>query len=455
LNNTIPVFFLIIIVLNLLAFSHLSFHLGGTPTLAGNNAQGQSQTNKEKVTLDLILAHEERWDPLIDGAKEELQRRHPDKVIEIKNNTLPYEEIRPKLLDVLANGTSIDLISIDQIWLGEFAEKGMLADLTDFVKQNTTISSSDFYQANWDGGVYEDKVYAIWIWTDVRGTWYWKDLLNKAGIEPNSLRTWDGYIASAKKLNEVLRPEAIEGVHLVGAEHSPDMWYPYLWMLGGDILNLKSGHPSKGVYWFPVFNSTEGVKALNFMKNQTEIADIRPQKNHSWGAEFADRKFAVMIEGSWLPFEFPGEEFGPSLEERVGFIPMFPVPNQQIQTTTLMGGWELAIPQTSKNNGLAWEFLTLMLEPRILVSMLEENGYLPTQLTVGEGPYLRYLDSKIPYYKEMVSMVQFGRQRPSIPEYPQVAEQVRQAIDDVYYGVKEPKEALDDAATRSAQILGW
>ncbi len=95
-----------------------------------------------------------------------------------------------------------------------------------------------------------------------------------------------------------------------------------------------------------------------------------------------------------------------------------------------------------------------MLEPRILVSMLEENGYLPTQLTVGEGPYLRYLDSKIPYYKEMVSMVQFGRQRPSIPEYPQVAEQVRQAIDDVYYGVKEPKEALGDAADQVCADFG-
>lgn len=52
-------------------------------------------------------------------------------------------------------------------------------------------------------------------------------------------------------------------------------------------------------------------------------------------------------------------------------------------------------------------------------------------------------------------MVQFGRQRPSIPEYPQVAEYIRQAIDDVYYGAKEPKEALEDAAARSALILGW
>ena len=32
---------------------------------------------------------------------------------------------------------------------------------------------------------------------------------------------------------------------------------------------------------------------------------------------------------------------------------------------------------------------------------------------------------------------------------------IRQAIDEVYYGVKEPREALDDAAAKSALILGW
>ena len=51
-------------------------------------------------------------------------------------------------------------------------------------------------------------------------------------------------------------------------------------MLGGDILDLKQGYASKDVYWFPAFNSTEGVRALNFIKNQIDIADIRPQKNH-------------------------------------------------------------------------------------------------------------------------------------------------------------------------------
>jgi multiple sugar transport system substrate-binding protein len=45
-------------------------------------------------------------------------------------------------------------------------------------------------------------------------------------------------------------------------------------------------------------------------------------------------------------------------EQEVGFIPMIPVPNQNTQTTTVMEGWELAIPQSSTNKGLAWEFLT-------------------------------------------------------------------------------------------------
>jgi multiple sugar transport system substrate-binding protein len=45
--------------------------------------------------------------------------------------------------------------------------------------------------------------------------------------------------------------------------------------------------------------------------------------------------------------------------------------------------------------------------------------------------------------------------RPSIPEYPQIADHIRQAIDQVYYGLEEPKEALDEAALKSAIALGW
>ena len=287
------------------------------------------------------------------------------------------------MLKALTNGTSVDIVALDQIWLGEFAQKGLLADLSNYAMKWGRIS--DWYRTNFAGGVYKGKVYGIWYETDVRGIWYWKDLLNEAGVDPNSLKTWDGYIASAKKLNAVLRPQGIEGVHLVGASHSPDMWYPYLWMLGGEIIKQKSGHPTKGTYWFPAYNSTEGVKAMEFIKQQVN-AGIKPQKNHFWGKEFANRKFAVMIEGSWMPNTWANltrQELG-----NIGFIPMFPVPDNKTKSSTLMGGWELSVPNTSKNKDLAWELLAIMVEPKILAPYLAARSNLPTQISLGESPGL-------------------------------------------------------------------
>ena len=389
---------------------------------------------------------------LIEHALDEIKVKHPHMNIQLKYTEYPSNQTRTQILNRIMNQTPVDLVSIDQIWLGEFAQKGLLTDLSNYTQ--SWGREKDWYEENWAGGNYKGRVYGIWTWTDIRGIWYWKDLLDKAGVNPHSLKTWDGYLASAKRLNTVLRPQGIEGVHLTGASHSPDLWYPYLWMLGGDILEQRSGHPKNGVYWFPAYNSSKGIKALEFLKRQVN-SGIKPQKNHFWGQEFADRKYAVMLEGSWMPVEFPKNQLV-NIKQRVGFIPMFPVPTLANKTSTLMGGWELSIPKTSTHKDLAWELITTMLKPDILAPWLSQNGFLPTQIPIGQGHTLNLTESSsFPYYNEMISLIPFGGSRPSIPEYPIIAEHIRQAIDDVYYGIKEPKRALNDAATRSAKVLGW
>ena len=63
-----------------------------------------------------------------------------------------------------------------------------------------------------------------------------------------------------------------------------------------------------------------------------------------------------------MPYTSPrNREF----EQKVGMIPMFPVPDPSHGSATLLGGWELGIPQTSKHKDLAWELITTMLEPRL------------------------------------------------------------------------------------------
>jgi len=411
----------------------------------------QSQQGKQ-VTLTAIVAEpKDRWDTLFANALVKLREKHPDMTINIDSRILPYADTRKQILTSMAGKTPIDIVSVDQIWLGEFAEGGFLSDLSNLA--HSWNRSSEWYKTNWDGGIYNDKVYGIWAWTDVRSMWYWKDLLNQTGVDPDSLKTWNGYLASAQKIEAALKGNGTQAMHLVGASHSPDMWYPYLWMLGGKIVDHKSGHPQKGTYWFPTYNSTQGVKALQFLKDQVK-SGIKPQIDHFWGQEFADKKFVVMLEGSWLLGHFPSSEWN-HLDQRIGMIPAFPVPKVGDTSATMMGGWMLSIPETSTNKDLAWELLTIMVQPDVLAPMLEKYGYLPTQKPIGEGAYSAQLNATIPYYKEMISMIKIGHSRPSIPEYPQIADNIRQAIDEVYLGIKEPKQALDDAAKKSAQVLGW
>ena len=383
-------------------------------------------------------------------ALQNLRAKYPELEIQVNYTILPYNGAREQMLEAMSNQSNIDLISVDQIWLGEFAEKGYLTDLSNYSKAWGRLSN--WYESNLDGAVYNDKIFGIWAWTDVRSIWYWKDLLNKAGVDPNSLRTWDGYIASAKKLNEVLRPEGIQGIELVGGPGSQNEWYPYLWMLGGSIVESQPNHPSKGVYWFPSYNSSQGVKALEFFKRLVD-SGVKPI-TINFEKEFASRKYAVMLGGSWLPGSFPSLT-KQDIEQQIGMIPMFPVPNENTTTSTVMGGWLLGIPDTSKNKDLTWELIETMLEPDILSSMLTEYGYLPTQIPIGEGPYSGELRKLIPYYDQLISLIEFGHARPNIAEYPQLADHISEAIDDVYSGKKQPKQALDDAAAKSAKVLGW
>ncbi|MDQ3851498.1 MAG: ABC transporter substrate-binding protein, partial [Thermoproteota archaeon] len=139
----------------------------------------------------------------------------------------------------------------------------------------------------------------------------------------------------------------------------------------------------------------------------------------------------------------------------IGYIPMFPVPNQTTQTSTMMGGWEFAIPSASQNSELAWELITIMAQPEILGPFIQQYGYLPTQQTLGDGPSSQPLRQSVPYFEEMVSMIPYGRSRPNIAEYPEIAEHIHQAIQQVYNGSASPEDALDIAAAKSADSLGW
>ena len=112
-------------------------------------------------------------------------------------------------------------------------------------------------------------------------------------------------------------------------------------------------------------------------------------------------------------------------------------------------------PKTSAHKELAWKLIELMLALKSLHSFLLQGGFLPTQISMDKNDLLNSTASSYPYYRQLVSMIPFGGIQPSIPEYPQIVDNIRQAIYGVQFENKDPKQALADSALKSAKILGW
>ena len=96
------------------------------------------------------------------------------------------------------------------------------------------------------------------------------------------------------------------------------------------------------------------------------------------------------------------------------------------------------------------------MDPDILAPYIVSHSNLPTQVSIGESSYVLEANMTIPYYNQLIDMIPIGHGRPNIPEYPQIADHIRQALDEVYSGLKEPnKHWMMQPPNLQKSPLGW
>ena len=123
------------IVISIFLVTLLLFLAFVIPSLIGSTHLGATDISAEKSTVTLSamltdLTEKGRWEMLIGNALQELKSNHPETNIKMAYFQSPLNQTRDEILKALTDQTPIDLVSVDQIWLGEFAQKGLLTDLT-------------------------------------------------------------------------------------------------------------------------------------------------------------------------------------------------------------------------------------------------------------------------------------------------------------------------------------
>src|SRR6184192_2630551 len=133
---------------------------------------------------------------------EPLQRRAPDfekaTGAKVQIITVPFSDLYQKVLtDFSTKTNSYDATVFDPQWMGDYVPPGYLEDLTDRVKNDSTLQWDDIAPFFRDfSATFKGKVYTIPLDGDFQMVYYRKDLLQKDGLK--APETWDDYISIAQ-----------------------------------------------------------------------------------------------------------------------------------------------------------------------------------------------------------------------------------------------------------------
>ncbi|MGC4153273.1 MAG: sugar ABC transporter substrate-binding protein [Propionicimonas sp.] len=218
----------------------------------------------------------------------------------------------------------------------------------------STIDDGDILRTGYSD--YKGHPYNIPYGLDAYVLYYRTDLLAEAGITKVP-ETWDELVDAATKLTKDTDGDgnidqwgmATNG--LPGQVFNTYSFFNFLLTNGGSVVDAEGK---------PLFNSPEGVEALQLMvdmrnKHKVMPPDVITYDNNEIHEGFLSGKFAMITH--W-PYVY-GMTYGSEIEGKVGYAA---VPHSaKGKTATVLNAWSFGIPTMSENKDLAWDLATYLL----------------------------------------------------------------------------------------------
>lgn len=356
------------------------------------------------------------------------------------------EQYKSKVALDLKSKTGADVIALDGIWVGEFAQAGYIKPLTDVVGGSVT---------SWDGWAqipkaiqanasFEGKLYGIPAGGDGRVIYFNKKLFAQAGLpatwQPTS---WAEVIAAAEKLKAVpgIDPIQVNAGTAMGEATTMQGVLPLLVGAGQEIYadgkwqgNTQAVRDVLGFYKELV---DKGVEDKNFQ--------LAAKGRDESFAAFAAGKIGILLEGDyfWRSVINPKTGDAPmaTRDTDVGWakIPA-KTPGAGVggsDFTSMSGGGGYFLNPNTKYPQQAWELLTFLGSAASVKSLL--NGQVKITARDDVNKELLGNDPLLKFVSEQVLPV--THYRPGLAVYPQVSQALQQATADIVAG-----KSVDEAA---------
>lgn len=362
-------------------------------------------------------------------AAQQYAAQHPG--VQVKVESASPTTFRDKLVTAVKGGQGPDIASVDSAWVAGLAAANVLTPLDD----RFAAVADQFFPGPAQTGAYLGKQYAVPWYTNNVALFWNKGAFKAAGL--NAPPTdWQELVDFGKKLTAGDKYGLMLGAKGFGAF----LWFPFAWQNGTALLSADGKQAE--------FGGPAGQQAWQFYADLYLADKIVPDAikgaTDSWDqlfAPFIQGKAAMMLTGDWGIQ--PVQKGNPNLDFGIA-----PLPKGK-EAATVIGGYDLTIPATSKNAAAAWDFIEWFTS-KDQEGVLQAYQRIQARKDIVDSAYAK----QDPLIEVFVDQSAVGRARATVPQWDEIENTIlADAWDSVILGQAKPADALNKAVQQTNDLL--
>lgn len=356
---------------------------------------------------------------------------YPDEQVTLIELSAEADQQRQSLINnAQTQSDAYDVISVDLVWVSEFAANKWIVELP-----ADKLKNDDIIPAVWDTGLYMDKLFAVPFVTDSSIMFYRKDFLTEAGVEVPT--TWDEIKAAIAAVRAVPGHEEIGGF---GGQFAK---YEGLTCNVSEFIHTAGGafYDDEGEV---VVNSPEAIAGLQALVDAFADGTI-PQAALEWKEEDGRNAFEdghLLFYRQW-PYQYANnlDALG---TDKFDVAPLPSIGGKDFVPT--LGGHNCAISAYSKNKATALKFIQWWISDESERYALETQTLAPILGSLYEDETLL---EQFPYLTTLRESLDSAKGRPPAVAYGDVTAAIQDAV---YPAIKQETTAADAVATLESSL---
>jgi multiple sugar transport system substrate-binding protein len=376
---------------------------------------------------------------LVDTLIKQFEAQNPG--IHVVQETFPYDSYNQKVASAVPAGQGPDVVNLFYGWLPLYVDSGYLQALPEDAFPPGAVERHFVPMVK--AAKFEGKYWALPTAVRTLALFYNKDMFRKAGLSRSPV-TWDEFLADAQRLTERdgKGNVVVEGFGIAPAGQDHQLLREVLFRQWGAAPYSSDGRRA-------TYNTPQGAEALRWYtdlitRHKVAVIDFFPGGN-GYRDAFVAGKAGMIVDGS---FAIGTMRSAAKFEWGVGVLPRRTAGG----TPGNFGSfWVHGLTSRAKGDrrDAAIKWLKFITSPDTQRVWLQQVGEIPAARALAEDPKL----AQDPVYGPFLQSLPYAHATFFIDESAQRTVLV-DAVNEVVLNHKDPKAALDEAASKEGKILG-